>query len=451
MQRGIQLSALPTRWRERAISLHQICKKLHEFCSSMKLSAAIRKLLASESQIMIHFENKTEVLELTERSLRRFYEDWEQNPSPLAFAPKYQSTQRKIPSELVTEFIRRSTGVGRSSDRCDNLRQAMVTLRQDWFDEKPIPGIGTWKEWWMSQHPGLQFPRQIPDFPVSERTLYRYQPSRAMRAWGSNGEAAARKILPSITRTRKDLRLGEVYLFDDVRLDLICRDDETMRPTEVRCYIAIDVATNFIPAFTVRAGNSVVKYDADQLVVRALQKVGIGIDYTTHLVFERGTMTMSEPAARTLEEASEGRIKVHKTRMNGGRTYIGTPIDAPSGHWMGKAVIESFMRRLHLALLDLPGQRGNHYRNQPASLGYVGHNQNPKSGTLIDQAKKLTEIELHFDHRIKLDCGLMGSTLVGLAMRKAIELHNNNSDHDYEGFGTVLQKEIAPGVWEDIS
>lgn len=450
MQNAIQLSSIPARWREQALALHAICQELQRGVKNASLSKAIKGLISEQRELVLSTDEGVKVVELTERSLRRYFASWEQNPTPLVFVPKYKSGQVKVPGELITEFIRRATTSGRSSDRCDNMRQAMVSLKQDWFNGVSIPGLGTWREWWTQNHQGISYPKNTPDFPISERTLYRYQPSKAMRAWGSKGEAAARRILPSITRTREELRPGEVYLFDDVRLDLVCIDDQTMKPSEVRCYIAIDVATNYIPAFTMRAGNSVVKYDADHLVVRALQTIGVGIDYTTHLVFERGTMTMSQAAAETLERVSEGRIKVHKTRMNGGRTYVGTPIDAPSGHWMGKAVIESFMRKLHNYLRELPGQRGNNYRNQPANLGYVGHEENGRAGTLVDQTQKLIEIELHFDHRVRLDLGLMTSSQVSMAMRQAIEFHNNNRDHNYEGFGCVLQRMVAPNTWGNI-
>jgi hypothetical protein len=310
--------------------------------------------------------------------------------------------------------------------------------------------MGNWQSWWIATYPQIPMPDVAPEFPISERTLYRYVSRGAHRVWGNQGVAAARKSLPWVSRDYSRLRPGELFVFDDCRLDILAMDDKTRRPTELNCYLAIEAGTRLIPCHVMRAANAMKKTDVDYLVIRSLKTIGIGADYTTHLYFERGTLTMSQEAAKVLETVSEGRIKAHFTSMNSARTHAGAFRDDPVGHWMGKSVIESFVRKLHLALMSAPGQRGSNYARQPASLGWVGQGQRPVSGSLAAEAERLSEIQMAFGSRLKLNFGILWASEVNAVVREAINLHNNSRDHEYQGFKKISQEETAPGVWKDI-
>jgi len=443
-----QLGHLPKWQREKALALHEICQEVRRGIKggATKAQAFHDACMANAGRLLSTSNGKTKILSLSESSLRRHYQTWlKMGEAVTAFVPDYKPGKAKIPGELIVEFQRLCTLPGTAT-----ISVALGELKKLWRAGEQVPGLGTWQFWWQKNRPAFPMPEHAPDFPVSDRTLYHHKPSQAALTWGRKGKAAALKELPWITRDYSKLRPGEVYTFDDVRLDILAIDDSTKKPTELQAYIAYEVGSRLIPSFVMRPANAMLKSDVDELVVDTLQKCGIGRTYPTHLIFEHGTLTMSEAGKELIERVSEGRIVVHYTQMNSAKTYVGAYQDAGSGHWMGKGVIESLMRKIHLALMTLPGQRGNHYTNQPASLGWIGQGQLPKPGTFAREAAMLAEIEMWSNRRVKLNLGLLWAQQVGLILRKAIDLHNNDRGHKYQGFGTITQKESAPGVWEDV-
>jgi hypothetical protein len=441
-----QIARTKELWRLKALEYHTICQEIEaalELGKSHK--EALRDACTEHAGDVISLSNgEKHTLPLSPGNLRRLFDKWKPTRGYLVFLPDYKPGKQRMPRALINEFHRRRTMPG-----LEAATRAMKSLHQDWAEGREIPGLGRWQEWWAREHPERPLPPQAPEFPFSDRTFYRHAPSKAAVARGTRGSAEAKKHLPHPERDYGSLRPGELYVFDDVRLDLVCIDNATGQPTEVKAYVAIDAATRFIPAITLRPANAMIGADVDALVVEALRTLGIGRDFVTHLLFERGTLTMSRPAKEMLERVGEGRIAVHYTSMNGARAWPGAPLEAGAGNWMGKAVIESFMRKLHLLLMDAPGQRGSSYRRQPQSLGYTGHQQTPRPGTLAHEAQQLAEIELTFGRRIRLNLGLMWLHEVNTLLRDAITEHNTDHGHSYEDFGWTTQQEMQPGIWED--
>jgi hypothetical protein len=363
-----------------------------------------------------------------------------------ALFPEYEGSNVKIPRELITELHRRCTMPG-----VVNTSPVINDLKREWRDGKPLPGFGTWQQWWVTKYPKLPLPPHAPEFPICDGTLYNYAPERAKRTRGNKGKASAATEMPTIRMNYGNLKPGECYIFDDVRLDLICIDDLTGYATEVKVYIAIEAGSRFIPAFVLRPATAFTSADVDELTLHTLQVMGLCQDSTTKLIYERGTLTMNPGSAKTLQRISEGRIVVIRTGMDAEVAFDGAPYEAGKGHWMGKAVIESLMHSLHLSIQTLEGQRGNNYGNQPGSLGWVGNGKKPARRTLLDVAEKLAQIDMAFDRRLQLDLGVMWLSQLRKLFREAIDLHNNdtNRDHAYVGHGKITQREVAPGVWED--
>lgn len=449
MTSASQLASVPRRWREQALAYHEICQAV---ATSVALGIsqrdAIDEAVAHNSGRMVQGDhNRFWPLPISAANLKRLYKKWcEGKRSYLVFLPAWRPGKQKVSRDLIAEFNRRCTGKGQ-----EYISVAIDTLHRDWREGREIPGLGNWREWWARNHSDQPLPQQPPEFPVHTRTLYRHQPSRASKRWGNRGAAEAKKHMANPERDYGTLRPGELFVFDDVRLDLLCVDDQTGKPTEARCYIAMEASCRFIPALTLRPANAVVSADVDNLVVAALRTIGSSPNYTTHLIFERGTLTMSRAAAHTIEQASEGRIKVHYTSMNGGRSWAGAPMDAGTGNWMGKGMIESFMRKLHTLMMHAPGQRGSDYHLQPANLGWTGQGANAKPGTLADEASKLAAIDMAFDRRLRLNLGLMWLSEVNALLRAAMHEHNNDHEHSYPDFGRITQQEIQPGVWQALA
>ena len=157
---------------------------------------------------------------------------------------------------------------------------------------------------------------------------------------------------------------------------------------------------------------------------------------------------MSPEQARLLVKVSGGAIQVIRNGVDAEVTYIGAPQQEAKGHWMGKAVIESLMHSLHLSLMRHDGQRGATYKKQPASLGYTGYKNTPRKGSLAAEAEKLAQIELAFNRRLKLNCGLLWASQLIMIFKDAVAAHNAERGHNYQGHGFLTEVEVAPGVWE---
>lgn len=376
--------------------------------------------------------------------VRAWYEWTRGGARPEALLHDSKGFKAKVTPELVKEFQRRCTMPG-----CAHFSAAIKSLKDDWARGEHIPGLGDRLEWNLNHNIDLNAETE---FPISDKTFYRWKPKKRERALGVKGIAAMRQASSFVDMDYSKLRKCELFTLDDVRLDVLCIDERTGYAVEVVCYILMEVASRSIVAWLMKPAAAIKQEDVDELVAYGLQcdGFGIGSGYVTHIKFERGTVACSEAARLALEGASEGRIKIHRTSMDGGVRWVGAPADKASGHAAGKAVIESFNRKLHLALMTLPGQRGNKFENQPANLGYAGPRQ-IAPGSLADEAQKLDTFNFLSGGRCKLALPMLYLMDLHKAVREAIEKHNHEDGHDYNDHGTFAQAEVAPGVWKEVA
>ncbi len=332
-------------------------------------------------------------------------------------------------------------------------------LAGEWKAGKSLPGVGTWMEWWEANRSSLPLPSIIPDFPWCVRTVCRRMGCEAIQKMGNIGRAAANKHLPSLERDYSKLRRCEDYTLDDVRLDFMCIDEITGRVVGMMAYILMEISSRSIVAFMLKPDGAVKAEDVDELLARGLQAdgYGIGVGYTTHIWFERGSVACTQASQIILEAFSDGAIKVHRTSMDGGVRWIGAAADKASGHAAGKAVIESFNRNLHRRLSAVPGQRGNTFANQPANLGVGDKGAKDASKSERRTAKfeaeklaqfKLTAMAIGVDAKIKLP--FLTATEAQRVVAAAIRDHNTERGHSMCDFQRITEAEIAPGVWREV-
>lgn len=338
--------------------------------------------------------------------------------------------------------------------------QIYKKIKQIWKAGGTLPGVGTWQEWWAVTHPQLALPSTPPDFPWSYRTIVRKMPPKAISRMGNLGNAAALKHLPTMDRDYSKLRKCELYTLDDVQLDFVCIDELTGRVVKMIAYLLMEVASRCIVAFVCKPEDAIKAEDVDELLARGLQApgFGLGVGYTSHIWFERGTIACSEAAQKVLEAFSDGALKIHRTSMDGGVRWIGAAADKASGHSAGKAVIESFNRNLHRLLGHLPGQRGNNFGNAPANLGFGDSKAKDASRssktTLTAEAERLAQFKLTamaagIDAKLKLP--LLTSSQGVAAVAEAVKAHNSARGHTMQGFHQITEAEVAPGVWREVA
>lgn len=451
--------------RDRAARLHEAFVQLH---ASMELEKAplVRSLQHLATRLNGTPLTGGKTLKASWQTLRALYYKWEKGGRRAAsLLSKHTSPAHivRLPDELAAEIQKLATGKTGSRDKHGNGIEApaiRATMQRRWWAGEALPGIGTWQEWWASQHPALPLPVTPPEFPWCARTIYRKMGPKALRRMGNHGHAAALKHMPSMKRDYSKLRKCELYTLDDVKLDLVALCELTGKVVDILLYVLMEVASRSIVSFVLKPANAIRAEDVDEMLAHGLQAdgFGIGVGYPTHIWFERGTVACSEAAQRVLEAGSEGGIVIHRTSMDGGVAWVGCATDKASGHSAGKATIESFNRNLHRALIHLPGQRGNNYAAMPTNLGAGDPNVKDASrsqrGTLVAESEKLAQFKLTamlMGQTADLKLPLLTISRLQQEVRKCIQAHNARRGHDFQGFHTVTEAEVAPGVWQEIS
>jgi len=456
---------IPSWQRHRVSIIDTEFRKLSESIAreSAPLVASIESI-----QIRIHdmpLDGGKRKLKASAKTLVRLWYAWiSAGKKATSLLPDYRSGNHKhaMPDLLINEIQRLASNNTGGRDKDANGMEAGQIhkhLVRVWKSGKPLPGIGTWQDWWHSTHPTLALPFTVPDFPWHPRTVLRKMPAKAISALGNLGHAAALKKLPSLDRDYSKLRKCELYTLDDVRLDFVCLDEITGRVVQMVAYILMEVSSRSIVSFVCKPEDAIKAEDVDELLAHGLQAdgYGVGVGYTTHIWFERGTIACSEAAQRVLEAFSDGAIKIHRTSMDGGVRWIGAATDKASGHSAGKAVIESFNRNLHRRLIHLPGQRGNNFANQPANLG-VGEtsakdaSRSEKQTVKAESERlaqfKLTALAAGADCKLKLP--LLTASQGVQAVAAAVRDHNSERGHGMQGFHTILEAEVGPGIWREV-
>lgn len=457
------LTTAPAWQRERALLLHTRFATLEREVAAGARASALVTALAGE---LDGAEVAGKALAASENTLWRLLREWRTGGRvATALLPRYHSagSARPVPPALVAEIQRRASASRGGRDKHGRSNDAAVyqQLERDWRAGKPIEGLGTWRDWWAADERTRHLPQPAaaPDFPWCERTIRRHSGSRALKAAGNLGRAEAMKHLPRVEMDYSKLRRCELYTLDDARLDISAIHDATGQPVEVYGYILIEVASRMIVNVMLKTEKHVRQEDVAEVLAYGLSApgFGIGVDYPTHIKFERGSVACSEATQAILEGGSGGRIIVHRTGMNGGIRWVGSAADRASGNAAGKAVIESFIGRLHSRLLHLPGQRGNNATNSPANLGIEDRLKRSASkketGTLVDEARKLAAIRLEslrLTGGSKVKLPLLLFSQVRTEVERAIVDYNHEAGHAYQGHGTRTEAEIAPGVWAAI-
>ena len=456
---------IPT-WQRQRVSL--IDAEFRALSNAMECERA--PLVAGLETISARLDGKEldggkRVLRASVKNLTRLWYAWQKSGRKSAsLLPNYDANTNAnvMPDALIAEIQRLAsveTGARDKNQKGVEPTAIWKKLTKLWRAGEPIPGVGTWQEWWAAKHPTLPLPTVPPDFPWCSRTVIRRSGSTAVKRWGNIGAAAALKHLPSMERDYSKLRKCELYTLDDVQLDFVAIDELTGRVVKMMAYILMEVSSRSIVAFMCKPENSIRAEDVDELLAHGLQCEGYGIGdgYQTHIWFERGTVACSEAAQRVLESFSDGVIKIHRTSMDGGVRWVGAAADKASGHSAGKAVIESFNRNLHRRLLEIKGQRGNRYDAQPANLGFGDSKAKDPSksdrNTAQAEAEKLSQFRLTAmvagtDAKPKLP--FLTATQARAAVAAAIQDHNTTRGHTMQGFHYLTEAEVAPKVWREV-
>ena len=368
--------------------------------------------------------------------------------------------------------VRRATGVDRVSGNqqlvdfwatlcADNARASAPAWRElirRLSAGAEIPGVGTWRDLYASEHGGVMPP---PDMPCpygvrnpptgwSQRNFARIKPSKfgllaARRGMG----AAIMSAAPAVVRTRIGLAPCQVIQIDDMWHECKVSYAGNRHAQRVVELAAQDVLTGKMLSWLIKPVRE--RDDGTREVLRArwvrylLAHIfcDIGIPSAGCLIMgERGTATLSDDLVRTLSEVSGGRIRFGAGGINSTPLAAGLPGGQPHGNPRYKGMIEG----AHRIVKDILG----------ATQGLIGGGRGaqPEAAYGLDQA----------DERLRRIAAALEPTRPGITQRlvmpympyddfcalvdRAYDQFNGRTDHqiaDWESCGFVSGEYRLPG------
>jgi hypothetical protein len=216
----------------------------------------------------------------------------------------------------------------------------------------------------------------------SDGNLKRYAPSKFELKASRIGRTAAASERRLVYTTRKDLYVGQFYLFDDMWHDHFVNNldlQKTGRPLE---FHALDLASacKFAWGMRVRTENadgsmeSLKEADMRFLLAAVLAGYGYHPQGTT-LVVEHGTAAIKDWLESFLYDVTGGLIKVARSGMDGAAAHAGQYAGRSKGNFRFKAALESLGNLIHNEMAALPAQTGKDRDHRPEQLhGLLKHN-----------------------------------------------------------------------------
>lgn len=206
------------------------------------------------------------------------------------------------------------------------------------------------------------------------RNLQRHAPSKFELKAARIGRSAAAAHRPLVYTTRRNLYVGQFYLFDDIWHDHSVNLLDTRqcgRPLE---FHGIDLSSACKIGWGMRVrrevdgvNESLKTADFRFLLASILTSDGFHPDGTT-LVIEWGATALSEILERILHDATGGAIKVARSGMEGAAAHAGHFAGRSKGNFRFKAALESLGNLIHNEFAALPGQTGKDRQHSPEQL-----------------------------------------------------------------------------------
>ena len=302
-----------------------------------------------------------------------------------------------------------------------------------------------WESWRRTHNPELAIPGY--DTPPADcgkgypagwsygNLMREAQPPRVQLVIARQGTAAAKPFLPLVHGTREGCRWLEWIFFDDLVRDRNIIVPGHMNPVRMLQFGGLDYASACYLKFGIRPDlarkdgvrDRLKRRDFLFLVASLLMEYGYPLDYTMHLVCERGTATMNQAEAHTLYLLSNGQIQVGYSSMEG--QFVLAWEEAKSGNSTAKGALESWHNLFHNYEGSYNGQVGKDRDHSPASL--LGSNR---------EALALNKAGLLLTPEQRAGLRLPYSTFseAHLETLDTVARINARRDHELEGFRKIL-------------
>jgi hypothetical protein len=311
-------------------------------------------------------------------------------------------------------------------------------IEKHWSAGEPVPGYGTWRDWFLTRWPDRALPRLCPpDLPTGwsyENLIDKLDPVETAAA--RRGIAAALSLLPSIPGTRAGMRPLEWITFDDVKLDFRVHVESVGRPVDVVALVAFDIATATVLGFGIRpvllredgTGEKLKARDTKALLVSLWQSWGWP-GYGQHVIQENGTAYAPPAFQAAASEATGGLVRFHDASMISGTAWAGGFADRAVGNSRAKSWLESTFNPFHNRLAHIEGQTGRRYDVAPQD----DHGRRQELKAMVKAGEALSP-----DLRAQLRLSYRHLAEVRPLVAEAIRGLNHRHDHALKDFEDVL-------------
>lgn len=334
-------------------------------------------------------------------------------------------------------------------------KQALEKLRAAWREGKPVPGYGTWREWFAATWPDRDVPRAFAgDYPEgwSNSNLYLHLPPPAQQTLATRGISAAHGMMESVIRDTSKLRPLEMIVFDDFECDTLCIFQR--RVVRVRGVLAIDVATRrklgaaFKPLLTDDEGRkrAITRADVQFLMKSIFESYGVPADYPVTLLVENAAAAIGEGLEAALDMFFHGQVRVQRTNMLEHRTLSNGFLEKGGKPWE-KGWIESAFNLMHNLAGSMQGQKGARYDLAPGTTAErVAYCEalltlEPKKGVLALTDEQVAQLRMPIDSFEVLHDGY----------ERIFDLMDRRTDHKLLGFDKVNEWSRGAGdAWHPM-
>lgn len=238
---------------------------------------------------------------------------------------------------------------------------------------EPLPGVGTWRDLWMREHPGETPPSECPwtidgDMPrgMSYSALRRLAPSAFGVVASRVGiMAAAQAHLPDVLRTRVGLRRCQVIQIDDMWDNAKVMFAKNRYGERVVELSAVDVLTGRIICYLQKPvirreddTRETLRSDWTRYLISHIC-CNLGIPDKMLIMGEHGTATASADFQAALSEVSQGAIQFGAGGLLSQPLARGLYDGRPKGNPKYKGLIESLHSLKQNEMAGVKGQIGS--------------------------------------------------------------------------------------------
>lgn len=353
-----------------------------------------------------------------------------------------------------------------AEDNQRSMAQAFELLKQQWRVGHPIPGYGTWMEYFLRQFPAQPLPKTCPSslIPsgwggVTGRTLYRKASNKGARMLFQRGIAAAKKFFPSVIRDTSALRPMEYIAIDDFELDCLCvfHGDENHAPEvgEVAGLLALDVGTRKKLHWGIgqkltrtemqkdgsvkKIRTGIARLDVQLFLHGLFEKYGLP-EYTVTIICENATASISPELELAFTTLFEGRVRVERTGLIDHKTLTNGFAERGGKPWE-KGWIEAAFNGLWNILGATEGYKGSNQRlNGPADIdAKIAYTK-----LLIGQGEG--KLNLPPEKIVLLRAPFPSIQTLENAFAWAVATHDTRTNHKYQGFEPVTEYQLSEGT-----